>query len=119
MNKRWCERKAVSIPVHVIAPDGDQEEGVLCNLAVEGAFVEISSRIVDGIGSLQLRMDLPTAEGWNALYLAARVIHHRPNGVGLMFEGLQPKVIRTLLALMQGQTGPDAPRGPISMRSTN
>jgi hypothetical protein len=97
MEHRCGERIATDIPVTVHKPDHQPIRGVMRNLSCGGAFLRLPDDQAMLRGSVYVELRLPYAESRRCRWQAF-VVHHQPDGVGLMFDDRQLGDFLPLLA---------------------
>lgn len=121
-------RHRVSVPIGVVAPDGDVQVLRTDDVSLGGVFLR--TRRPSPPGSM-VRLRLPVPGATRGLAVLARVVHvidersaiqkARPPGMGVMFDGLAPDVEAALRALVdtllaekkRRHVRPDRPTPPV------
>ncbi len=101
MEKRWSKRRNVSALIRFHSTEGGLVPAKLRNLGIEGGFVEIDSLLAAGEHEALIELELETESGPETFILCSRVVHQAPDGVGIMFQDLKPRVVRALMRAVE------------------
>jgi len=101
MEKRWSKRSKVVAKIRFLSAAGELVPAKLRNLGIEGGFVEIDSALAAEEHEATIELKLETDSGPETFMLTSRVVHLAPDGVGIMFRDLKPRVVRALMRAVE------------------
>jgi hypothetical protein len=96
MEHRWGQRLRVEIPVRIIAHAFSVRHGVLCNLSVSGAFIELDYDLRP-LSRVQVALDHNHRSRHDAPTVAAYVTRKLKHGVGVEWCEFAPPDVTRLL----------------------
>lgn len=98
MEHRWSERKSTDLNVLLYRQGHATIPGKLCNLGLEGMYIETGPRdLAEGM-VLHVAFSLDGQTGRQHLRLPALVVHHSEQGVGMMlFRSMTTQLFERIL----------------------
>lgn len=85
MNKRWNDRKTVSVGLVVNYPALGLLRGTAKNISHDGMFIETAATSLCNYSDIEVTMNLPEFSD-SPVQIQATIIHSNENGIGIMFR---------------------------------
>ena len=85
MNKRWNDRKPVSLGLVVNYPALGLLRGRATNLSPDGMFIETAATSLCNYSDIEVTMNLPEFSE-TPIQIQATIIHNNERGIGIMFK---------------------------------
>lgn len=85
MNKRWNDRRPVSLGLVVNYPALGLLRGKATNISPDGMFIETVATSLCNYSEIEVTMNLPEFSDC-PVQIQATIIHNNENGIGIMFK---------------------------------
>lgn len=85
MNKRWNERKAVSLELVINYPALGLLRGKATNISYDGMFIKTAAISLCNYANIEITLNLPELSAVPVQFQAI-IIHSSDEGIGIMFK---------------------------------
>lgn len=96
MNKRWNDRKPVSLELVINYPALGLLRGKAVNISHDGMFIETVATSLCNHANIELTLNLPDSTDAPA-QIQAIIIHSRNNGIGIMFRNSEQSSVISMI----------------------
>jgi hypothetical protein len=108
MERRGTDRKSLDISVVVTCPRVGLFRGRTRNISPVGMYVESPCVVMPIHAPVQVSIQSDPDDASRSLVVSGMVVHQRGNTFGLMFDDLDPAIIKALRNLMTNAEVPFA-----------